>query len=282
MNIAYGTGTDPNPICTAYWTSQRFSIGSTTVEAGESLFLLERAENVTSAIPLSSTATAIISDFTRSAYSRYILLGNVSGSGGANSVRCPLHTILPINSVVIGGQGGELYKTAYDCHLITLCRQSDTSEKELDLYISNDEETFTRIQRSTPVGSNTSAVSLSKRSRKRREIEETTVSSASVNRASVNNTSCKRTKYFSLKMPKTLDLQGFSDKLWWRRRGSNSRPYGCEPYALPAELRPHINFNRPLLQTALTPIEYYTAILNPFQYKKYKKLRFVYKRRIWT
>ena len=26
--------------------------------------------------------------------------------------------------------------------------------------------------------------------------------------------------------------------LWWRRRGSNSRPYGCEPYALPAELRP--------------------------------------------
>ncbi|WP_273480208.1 hypothetical protein [Acetivibrio straminisolvens] len=160
MNIAYGTGTDPNPICTAYWTSQRFSIGSTTVEAGESLFLLERAENVTSAIPLSSTATAIISDFTRSAYSRYILSGNVSGSGGANSVRGPLHTILPINSVVIGGQGGELYTTAYDCHLITLCRQSDTSEKELDLYISNDEETFTRIQRSTPVGSNTSAESL--------------------------------------------------------------------------------------------------------------------------
>ena len=27
---------------------------------------------------------------------------------------------------------------------------------------------------------------------------------------------------------------------WWRRRGSNSRPYGCEPYALPAELRPRI------------------------------------------
>lgn len=62
--------------------------------------------------------------------------------------------------MVIGGQGGELYTTAYDCHLITLCRQSDTSEKELDLYISNDEETFTRIQRSTPVGSNTSAESL--------------------------------------------------------------------------------------------------------------------------
>ena len=22
--------------------------------------------------------------------------------------------------------------------------------------------------------------------------------------------------------------------IWWRRRGSNSRPYGCEPYALPS------------------------------------------------
>ena len=28
--------------------------------------------------------------------------------------------------------------------------------------------------------------------------------------------------------------------IWWRRRGSNSRPYGCEPYALPAELRPQV------------------------------------------
>ncbi len=124
------------------------------------MFLLERAENTTTAIPLSSTATATISDFTRSAYSRYILSGNVSGSGGENSVRGPLHTVLPIGSVVIGGQGGLLYPATYDCHLITLCRQSDTSEKELDFYISNDEETFTRIQRSTPIGSNTSAESL--------------------------------------------------------------------------------------------------------------------------
>lgn len=159
-SIVYGTATDPNPICTAYWTSQRFSIGSTTVDAGESLFLLERAENTTTGTPLSSTATATISDFTRSAYSRYILSGNVSGSGGENSVRWPLHTVLPIGSVVIGGQGGLLCPATYDCHLITLCRQSDTSEKELDFYISNDEETFTRIQRSTPIGSNTSAESL--------------------------------------------------------------------------------------------------------------------------
>ena len=27
--------------------------------------------------------------------------------------------------------------------------------------------------------------------------------------------------------------------LWWRRRDSNSRPLGCEPNALPAELQAH-------------------------------------------
>ncbi len=33
--------------------------------------------------------------------------------------------------------------------------------------------------------------------------------------------------------------------LWWRRRDSNPRPLGCEPNALPAELRPHL---RPRLE----------------------------------
>ncbi len=159
-NIAYGAGTNPNPTCTAYWTSQRFSIGSTTIDASESLFVLEREENAISAITLTTTATAAINSFTRVSYLRYILSGNVLGSGGVNSVRGPLHTILPIDSTVIGGQAGLLYPATYDCHLITLCRQSDTSEKELDFYISADEETFTRISRSTPIGSNTSAESL--------------------------------------------------------------------------------------------------------------------------
>ena len=159
-NIVYGAGADPNPTCTAYWTSQRFSIGSTTIDAGESLFVLEREENATSAIVLTSTAVASINSFARISFLRYLLSGNVSGSGGANSIRGPLHTVLPIGSVVIGGQGGLLYPATYDCHLITLCRQSDTSEKELDFYISSDEDTFTRLQRSTPIGSNTSAESL--------------------------------------------------------------------------------------------------------------------------
>ena len=149
-NIAYGSGTAPNPTSTAYWTSRIFSIGEVTIPAGESLFLLERAENVTTPLTLTSTATATIYAFTRASYLRYVLSGNATG------VRGHLQTLLPIGSVVIGGQGGLLYPTAYDCHLITLCRQSDTSEKELDLYISNDEVNFTRISRSTPIGDDTS------------------------------------------------------------------------------------------------------------------------------
>ena len=153
LNIAYGTGIGANPFCTSYWTSQRFSMGDTTVAPGESLFVLERAENVITALPFTTTAAATINGFSRSSYLRYVLSGNAAGTGGINSVRGPFHTVLPIGSVVIGGQGGLLYpETTYDCHLLTLCRQSDTSEKEVDLYISNDEITFTRISRSTPVG----------------------------------------------------------------------------------------------------------------------------------
>lgn len=156
VNIAYGIGTAPNPSCMAYWTSRVFSIGDVTIPSGESLFLLERAENATTPLTLTSTATATVNAFTRASYLRYVLSGNAAGGSGINSVRGPLHTLLPIGSVVIGGQGGLLYPTAYDCHLVTLCRQSDTSEKELDLYISNDEVNFTRISRSTPIGADSS------------------------------------------------------------------------------------------------------------------------------
>jgi hypothetical protein len=157
INIAYGTGTNPNPIATAYWTSQRFSIGDITVVSGESLFLLEKAEDVTTAIALTTSASATINAFARSAFLRYVMSGNVTGAGGINSVRGPMHTILPIGSVPLGGQSGLLSPVTYDCHLITLCRQSDTTEKELDFYISNDEQNFTRISRSTPIGADSTA-----------------------------------------------------------------------------------------------------------------------------
>lgn len=156
-NIAYGSGTNPNPTCTGYWTKQRFSIGDISVAPGESLFLLEKSEDTNAALALTSTAVSTIHAFTRMPHLRYVMSGNTTGSGGANSVRGPLHTILPIGSVVIGGQDDPLIPVPYDCHLITICRQSDTSEKELDFYISNDEQNFTRISRSTPLGSDSSA-----------------------------------------------------------------------------------------------------------------------------
>ena len=34
--------------------------------------------------------------------------------------------------------------------------------------------------------------------------------------------------------PEENNSGGFVVTFWWRRRGLNPRPYGCEPYALPA------------------------------------------------
>ena len=155
-NIAYGSGTNPHPTCTGYWTKQRFSIGDISVAPGESLFLLEKAEDVNTVLTLTSTAASTINAFIRMPHLRYVLSGNALGSGGTNSIRGPLHTILPIGSIVIGGQDDPLIPVPYDCHLVTICRQSDTTEKELDFYISNDEQTFTRISRSTPLGADSS------------------------------------------------------------------------------------------------------------------------------
>lgn len=156
-NIAYGSGTNPHPTCTGYWTKQRFSIGDISVAPGESLFLLEKSEDTNTTLTLTSTAASTINAFIRMPHLRYVMSGNTTGSGGANSVRGPFHTILPVGSIIIGGQDDPLIPVPYDCHLVTICRQSDTSEKELDFYISNDEENFTRISRSTPLGADSSA-----------------------------------------------------------------------------------------------------------------------------
>ena len=46
---------------------------------------------------------------------------------------------------------------------------------------------------------------------------------------------------------------------WWRRRGSNSRPYGCEPYALPTELRP---LNNQQIVLYIIQVNYASNFLN--------------------
>ena len=111
-NIAYGSGTNPHPTCTGYWTKQRFSIGDISVAPGESLFLLEKSEDTNTALTLTSTAASTINAFIRMPHLRYVMSGNVTGSGGTNSVRGPLHTILPIGSIIIGRSGRPAYPGA--------------------------------------------------------------------------------------------------------------------------------------------------------------------------
>jgi hypothetical protein len=157
-NITYGTGTSPHPTCIGFWTSQRFAIGATNVPAGQSLFLLERAEDVITAITLTSTATTTnLTAFTRAGFLRYILNGNAAGAGGVNSIRSAMHTILPIGSVLLGGLAAPLGLVAFDVHGISLTDQSSSDEKEVDLYFSSDEVTFTRLSRSNSVGTSTTS-----------------------------------------------------------------------------------------------------------------------------
>lgn len=159
-NIAYGTGTNPHPTCVAFWTSQRFSLGTTNVAAGESLFILERSEDLIAAITLTSTATATLNPFIRTPFSRYILNGNAAGAGGINSVRGAMHTILPIGSVVLGGQMSPIGLVAYDVHAIIMEDQSAADKKEIDIYMSMDEVTFTRVSRSNPMAYNATSANI--------------------------------------------------------------------------------------------------------------------------
>ena len=152
-NIAYGTSTQPNSLITAFYTGQRFSTGTigTSVPAGANLFILEKAEDSNDALAFSTTATATLAPFVRSIASRYTLDGN-HASSIAMSISGSIHCILPIGSVVLGGvAGGGTDEVKYDPHLMVMTGQTQNSEKEVDIYYSLDEVTFTRHVRSIPV-----------------------------------------------------------------------------------------------------------------------------------
>lgn len=159
-NIAYATGEGANPTVAAYYTTQRFAIGATNIPAGNCLFILEKAEDVITAITFTTTSTATLTAFARVSAIRYILNGNAAGAGGINSIRGAMHTVLPVGSVVLGGQSAPAGLVAYDCHRLTLTQQSDSTEKEMDLYYSFDEVTFTRIARSITFSHNLTAAAM--------------------------------------------------------------------------------------------------------------------------
>ena len=54
-----------------------------------------------------------------------------------------------------------------------------------------------------------------------------------------NVTSCLTLLQLTRTIQIFLDEKVLVRTFWWRQRDSNPRPYGCEPYALPAELCPH-------------------------------------------
>ncbi len=149
-NIAYAAGEGANPTSTAYFTSQRMSVGTTNVPAGNNLFILEKAEDAQGALAISTTAAGgSVNAFIRSAALRYILDGN---NANANlSIRGSMHCVLPLGSIVLGGQaapGGLVY---YDVHQMIMTGQSTATLKEVDIYMSADEVTFTRVSRSNTI-----------------------------------------------------------------------------------------------------------------------------------
>ncbi len=162
VNISYGAGTSYNMTCVAYWTGQRFAVGTTivSVSAGQQgLFILERAENSNAAITFTNTLTSAVSvAFTRASFANYLLNGNTSP--GSASVRGDMQCIFPIGSIIHGGQLMGDGAATYDVHEIILVDQSDTSEKEADLYASIDEVTFIRLHRSLSFGNPSTSTSI--------------------------------------------------------------------------------------------------------------------------
>lgn len=154
-NIAYGTSTNPHPTIVGYWTSMRFAILTTQVAAGENLFLLEKQEDINTAAPtFTSTTAGTLVQFVRDIKSQYVFTGNHASDLNL-SISGPYQCILPIGSVRLGGQSSPGALVAYDPHVVTMTGQSTASEKEVDVYYSFDEVTFTRTSRSIPFSSGT-------------------------------------------------------------------------------------------------------------------------------
>lgn len=146
LNIAYGAGTQPNPDCTAYWTSLRFSIGSTVVPAGQNLHITELADNSNAPITLAASNVSVsINAFTRQGFARYILDGNHT-TDSQQSVRGSLQTIFPIGSVVLNDTGVTSPYFVENVSLIDLT-MNHSEIVEMDFYQSADEVNFTIVSK---------------------------------------------------------------------------------------------------------------------------------------
>lgn len=140
-NILYAVAESNNPECTAYWTSQRFTLDTVQVGAGQNVYIVEREEDSNTSITLSTTSVGCsLNSLRRAGFSRYMLDGN-HATDAQQSVRGSIQMILPIDFV----------GSAYTINSIEkiYCSMTEISCIEIDVYRSPDEVTFTRVVRST-------------------------------------------------------------------------------------------------------------------------------------
>jgi len=141
-NIAYGAGTQPNPAAWGYYTSQRFSLGSTAVVVGSNIVFYGIVPDLTDAgTPLTLTTTpggvGTTTVFTRVYSTRYLLTGNAAALG--NRVAGAYQMVIPMGAV-ISDAGAQVW---YEPEI--LVAESVVSANriiEVDTYWSTDEITF--------------------------------------------------------------------------------------------------------------------------------------------
>ena len=141
-NITYGAGTQPNPSAWGYYTSQRFSLGSTVVAVVSNIVFYGIVPDLTdAAVPLTLSTTpggvGTTTVFTRTYTTRYLLTGNAAGLG--NRVAGAYQMVIPMKSV-IDDLGNSVW---YDPEIfVSEAVVSANRIIECDLYWSLDEVTF--------------------------------------------------------------------------------------------------------------------------------------------
>lgn len=143
-NIAYGTGTKPNPDIQGAYTSQQIAIGTTLMVAGSTLYLrFKIGDRSVTAFPTTFTTTTVGStlvDFTRVFSSRYNV--PAGGSDINDHVAGALQTLIPMNWVFDVNNN----PVRYDPNIqVVEGASSGTTVYECDLLWSSDEITFHMI-----------------------------------------------------------------------------------------------------------------------------------------
>lgn len=144
-NIAYGTGTQPNPDIQGAYTSQQIAIGTTILAAGSTLYIkFKVGDRSETSFPVTLTTTTVGSTlvaFTRVFSSRYSVPGG--GADINDHVAGALQTLVPMQWVY--DNSGNL--VLYDSNIMIVeGASSGTTVYECDLYYSTDEINFVLFQ----------------------------------------------------------------------------------------------------------------------------------------